>query len=474
MNQIQPNPTNRKNLIIASICLSVIMMGILFYFFTANITTVIGFIKTVNTVLAPIYAGAIFAFLLLPVHERFLLLFRKELSIKDLVKREKVSNALAIFCSLAAAFFVIYLLLAMVIPELYLTVENLFQSLPSDFVLRTPEWLEEYFIKHPATYEKVEPFYEGAIMGINDWIQHEIVPYLNNMDNILTIIKTTLLPNLTGVVTGVSVVVGAIISFITDSLVALIVSIYLLARKRMFAAQAKKFTYAFLPVPWADFVLDEVRNAYRIMSGFIGGKMLDSAIIGVICLIGSNMLGLPYPLLIATVIGVTNIIPFFGPFIGGVPCGVLIFFVSPIHCLYFIGFIVALQQFDGNILGPKILGDSTGLGSFWVLFAIILFGGLFGLPGMILGVPVFATFYSMMSRLIVHLLKKKNMPTETDAYNLPKSNIKPLGFAAVESSVPFTASVVSPAEESIVTEQQQESNESSAQAKEKNAKKKKK
>lgn len=402
------------------------MMGILFYFFTDNITLVLAFISEVNSVLAPIYAGGIFAFLLLPVHEKFLCIFNKGLSIKDTAKRESISNSLAIFCSLSAAFFVIYLLLAMVLPELYLTVENLFSSLPSDFILRTPSWLEEYFVTHPDTYENIAPYYEGALIGVNDWIQLELVPYLNNMDNLLSFAQTTLLPNITGVVAGVSSFVVAIFSFITDSLVSIIVSIYLLARKRMFAAQAKKFTYAFLPISWADFVLNEVRNSYRIMSGFINGKLLDSAIIGVITLVGSNMLGFPYPLLIATVIGITNIIPFFGPFIGGVPCGVLIFFVSPIHCLYFIGFIVALQQFDGNILGPKILGESTGLGSFWVLFSIILFGGLFGLPGMLLGVPVFATFYSMMSRLIIFMLKKKNMPVETDAYNLPRTNIKPL------------------------------------------------
>ena len=137
-----------------------------------------------------------------------------------------------------------------------------------------------------------------------------------------------------------------------------------------------------------------------MFEGFINGKLLDSLIIGVIALVCCNLLKFPYPALLATIIGVTNVIPFFGPFIGAIPCGLLVFLDSPIKCVYFAIFILVLQQFDGNILGPKILGDSTGLASFWVLFSILLFGGLFGFAGMVLGVPVFAMIYDLVGRAV--------------------------------------------------------------------------
>lgn len=410
------NLKNNKNVHIATICLSVVMFGILFYFLTANFSHIISFIKEVNVVLTPIYTGAIIAFLLLPVHEYFFVLLQEKLPISDDKKKMGLSNALAILMSLLLAFMVMYLLLALVLPQLYLTVENIIQSVPDTSNLGTPTWLLKYFEENPETYETIAPYYTEIVIAIDAWIQKDVLPYFNSVDNFLAFAQSILLPNITGVVTGVSQFVVGLVSFIADMLVAIIVSIYLLSRKRMFAAEAKKLTYALLSNKGAELLLFEVRNAYRIMSGFISGKLLDSLIIGIICFIGATILKLPYAPLVATVIGVTNIIPFFGPFIGAVPCGILIFFVSPIKCLYFVIFIIVLQQFDGNILGPKILGDSTGLGSFWVLFAIILFGGIFGILGMFLGVPIFATFYSMVSRLSKYLLENKGMPVETEFY----------------------------------------------------------
>ncbi len=174
--------------------------------------------------------------------------------------------------------------------------------------------------------------------------------------------------------------------------------------------------YSIFRTDVADLLVGEIRSAYRIMSGFINGKLLDSLIIGIICLVCCNIFKFPYPALIAVVVGVTNIIPFFGPFIGAIPCGLLIFLVNPLQAVYFAIFILALQQFDGNILGPKILGDSTGLASFWVLFSILLFGGLFGFAGMVLGVPVFAMIYGVISRLVAHGLRGRNLPVDTADY----------------------------------------------------------
>lgn len=159
----------------------------------------------------------------------------------------------------------------------------------------------------------------------------------------------------------------------------------------------------------ANIVLDNARFTHRVFGGFINGKLLDSLIIGILCFVGMTALRMPYAMLISVVVGVTNIIPFFGPFIGAIPSGLLILLIDPLKALYFVLFILALQQFDGNILGPKILGDSTGLSSFWVMFAILLAGGLFGFVGMVVGVPLFAVLYSILSGLVCHSLRRRGI-----------------------------------------------------------------
>ena len=144
--------------------------------------------------------------------------------------------------------------------------------------------------------------------------------------------------------------------------------------------------------------------------------MVDSLIIGIICYIGLSIIKMPYTLLVSVIVGVTNIIPFFGPFIGAIPCAFLIFLSDPLYAMYFVIFVVILQQVDGNIIGPKILGDSTGLSSFWVMFAILVGSGLFGVMGMLLGCPVFAVIYYIVQKAVDFLLRKKSMPLETDVY----------------------------------------------------------
>lgn len=164
-------------------------------------------------------------------------------------------------------------------------------------------------------------------------------------------------------------------------------------------------------------ILHLTLKSNEIFGGFIIGKLIDSAIIGVLCFIGLSILNMPYALLVSVIVGVTNVIPFFGPYIGAIPSAVLIMLADPRKGLYFILFILVLQQIDGNIIGPKILGDSTGLSAFWVVFSILLGGGLFGFVGMILGVPTFAVIYYVINMLINHRLEVKKLPTETECYD---------------------------------------------------------
>ena len=159
-----------------------------------------------------------------------------------------------------------------------------------------------------------------------------------------------------------------------------------------------------------------MRFVNQMFGGFIIGKLVDSLLIGIICFVGVSVLKMPFPLLLSVVVGVTNIIPFFGPFVGAVPTGFLVLLVSPGKCLYFLLWILVLQQFDGNILGPKILGNSTGLSSFWVLFSILLFGGLFGFVGMIIAVPAFAVLYDLIARAVHHSLRMRKLPVCTEDY----------------------------------------------------------
>lgn len=368
-------------------------------------------------ILRPIFMGMVLAFLLLPIHRHifhFLTAMTPNQQLED-HRNLRFLNVLAIVFSLLFAFILLYLLMAMVLPQVYLSIVGLVNAFP-DYILSVQNWLQHFLDDNPEIQASVMPLYTSAAASLEEWLASDILPNLKSVTTTVDWIRQSILPNLTGVVSNVYAVVFSLLMLLKDLLIALIVSVYLLARKDIFAAQSKKIVYSIFPTGMGDLIVDETRNAYRILSGFITGKLLDSLIIGIIALVCCNLFRFPYPALVATIIGVTNIIPFFGPFIGAIPCALLILLVSPIQCVYFVIFVFVLQQFDGNILGPKILGDSTGLASFWVLFSILLFGGLFGFAGMVLGVPVFAMFYSIVNRLVRLGLRKHGLPLDTKYY----------------------------------------------------------
>ncbi len=396
---------------------AVIAASMLLFFLLFQAREVTGFLTRLGVILRPIFMGAVIAFLLLPIHRHIL----RFLTAMTSDKRKEDSRSLpflnlvsAVF-SLMVAFFLFYLLLAMVLPQVYDSVVGLIQAIP-DYIESVQVWLQTFFEDNPDIQAAIMPVYSSAAASLEQWLNSDILPNLESVATTFQWVRTTIWPNLTGMMAGVSGVVVGFLVLVKDLLIAVIVSVYLLVRKDIFAAQSKKIVYSLFRTDIADLIVGEARNAYRIMSGFINGKLLDSLIIGILCLICCNLLKFPYPALIAVIVGVTNIIPFFGPFIGAIPCGLLIFLVNPIQAIYFAVFILALQQFDGNILGPKILGDSTGLASFWVLFSILLFGGLFGFAGMVLGVPVFAMIYSVISRMVSYGLRSRNLPQETEDY----------------------------------------------------------
>ena len=396
---------------------AVVLVSLITYFLMFHMQVITDHAALLRQILRPVSMGLVFAFLLLPIHNRIYGFFCDQFAGKKGLTRRKKSlfKGVSILLSLIFAFAVLYVLLAMVIPQVYISVVGLIKSIP-DYINTAQQWVMKFLEDNPDIQAMAVSAFTPMVMSLEDWLNNEIIPNLSSVSQTLEWMKGTLLPNISGVISNVSSLVKAIVLWAKDIFIGVIVSVYLLASKDTFAAQTKKIVYSLLPTRYGDLLVEETRNAYRIMSGFINGKLLDSLIIGIIAFICCNLFKFPYAALIAVIIGVTNIIPFFGPFIGAIPSAFLILLVDPVKYLYFCLFVFLLQQFDGNILGPKILGESTGLASFWVLFSILLFGGLFGFPGMVLGVPCFAIFYSVMKRLVDRGLRKKGLPQETGEY----------------------------------------------------------
>ena len=235
-------------------------------------------------------------------------------------------------------------------------------------------------------------------------------------EKFLDYINNNIMPQMETLVKQVSLSLISVLKVLWNFIIGMIISIYVLYNKETFAGQGKKLTYAFLSTKTANQFIQDIRFTSDTFIGFISGKIIDSIIIGFICFAGTSILKTPYALLVSVIVGVTNVIPFFGPYLGAIPSAILILMVNPIKCIYFIIFIVILQQIDGNIIGPKILGQSTGLSGFWVIFSITVFGGIMGIPGMIIGVPFFAVIYAMIKRITNRMLSKKGLPTETSKY----------------------------------------------------------
>lgn len=363
------------------------------------------FVNKLFSVLAPVLYGCAIAYLLTPVMnwiERAL-----HAGWQKAFPRKRVKNAAGVlrFASIllaeAVAILLVYLLMSVLIPQLVDSVTMLINNAE-------------------AYYYKVYNWADGLLDSENEiavWVADFVTKYYSDG---VTLLKDHILPwaqgalgTLTG---GIWNGIWSVVSFATDLIVGIIVSIYLMTMKEKSLARCCKVVYAVLDEKKANAVIHGTRQVDRIFSGFVRGKLLDSLIIGALCFIGCSILKMPYTPLVSVVVGVTNVIPFFGPFLGAIPSAFLILLVSPKQCLFFVIFIVVLQQFDGNILGPKILGDATGISSFWVIVAILVGGGFGGVLGMFLGVPIFACVQELVKYLLNRRLRHRDMPTEAYAY----------------------------------------------------------
>ena len=372
---------------------STLALCIVLYFTLSRIPDIYAGFKVFISAAMPLIYGAIFAYLLYPVCIFFEKVFKKVFS---KVKKRKIANGLtrgiSIFLSIAFGIGVVAIILYMVIPQLYESIMKIINSAP--------------------TYiDRISNFVDGFLKD-----NTELRTTVNNAINEYTSDITKLLTNWSSQIGTVVKSIGdgvLSVAIVTKNIfIGIIVAIYLLADRHQFKIGLKRFIELVFSRKMSRVVKDEVKFANNVVLNFISGRILDSAIIGILCYILMVILRLPFPLLIAVLVGVTNIIPFFGPFIGGIPAGLLILIEDPWKCLVFVIMIVILQQLDGNIIGPRILGDSIGLSSFWVLFSMLIFGGLFGLTGMIAGVPVFAIIYDIIKKIIIKCEKKKALKAQ--------------------------------------------------------------
>lgn len=379
--------------------ISIIVVGVLFFFFIFRLDSILGFLGKIFSILTPVILGAGIAYLIHPivaVLEKYLSKFFRFCNIPFRITRF-LSKAISITLSLGMLLTLIGVLLSLVLPEIYSSIVKLAGDIRT-YGNNIYVFISEHLENNPELLTYVQTTLDKLYASVTDWVNNVLLIQVQNLMSALTV----------GIIGATKVV--------TNLVLGVIISVYLLISKDRFTGQCKKLLYTLLKPEKANVTLYIFRRIDRIFGGFISGKLLDSLIIGVICFIGLTILNMPYPVLVSVIVGVTNVIPFFGPYIGAIPSALLILIVSPKQCLIFIIFILVLQQVDGNIIGPKILGDSTGLSPFWVVVSILLGGGLFGFLGMLLGVPTFAVIYFLVKTFSEYCLKNRSLPTSSLCY----------------------------------------------------------
>ena len=373
-----------------------ISLSIVFFFFIYRFKGFGDAVATLTSILMPFIYGGVIAYLLKPVCntvENFLRRLFPE-------KMHGFAGGLAVAATILFGLLLVYALLMMIIPQLITSVTTLYYTGRANLG-KFVTWVNhlQFVADNQTLMEYVNKAYAAISVDLDSWI------------------KNTLMPSMQNIISGVGIGVLNVVTVFKNLIIGIIVAVYLLAARRKFVRQARLILYSIAKPRWADAIVTEVQYADKMFGGFINGKILDSAIIGLLCYLVCVIVKFPSALLVSVIIGVTNVIPFFGPFIGAVPATLLILIQNPIKALWFVLFILILQQLDGNIIGPKILGNTTGLSSFWVLFAILLFGGLWGFVGMIIGVPLFAVIYDVIKKLVIHGLGRNEELEMLTAYH---------------------------------------------------------
>ncbi len=380
----------------------VIAAALLFYFAVSKVSVIGNSFSRLVQILAPFIWGLVICYLLTPLMTSIEKHLFFPLS-KKIYKNSKKNNGkgfargMSVLLSEIVLVLILVALVYLILPQMLSSIQTLIQN-SGIYMDNLSAWLDGLFKNYPLLDQYVGDLLESININLGNWLQ------------------TTLLPRLGNVVTSVTSGVYGVAKSIYNLIIGIIVSIYLLNDKEGFLAAVKRMSYSVFSVETVERIRIGLNFVDKTFMSFLNGKLLDSFIIGIICYIVCSILQMPYTLLVSVIVGVTNIIPFFGPLIGAVPSALIILMVNPTKCLIFVIFVIILQQIDGNIIGPRILGNSTGITGFWVIFSIILGGGLFGFWGMFLGVPVFVVLYSLANNLIIKKLKRSDLPWELNDY----------------------------------------------------------
>ena len=365
---------------------AILASGILCAFVLFKMRIIIELLKGITGILKPFLYGAVIAYLLAPlcnkIEEKLFQTFPKANR-----KAKRFICFIAIVISLCVALAIVWMVIMLIIPQVWDSVMKIIDMVPQKITILN-NWIEHMLENQPELQAYFEEFANQA------------ESHINSLLNVDTIQKVQ------SIINSLSVQVFGVLGVLKNISLGFLISAYLLGSRKLFGAQAGLILHGVFPDKWAGIIEEEIRYTDKMFNGFLVGKIIDSAIIGLLCFAGLSFMGFEAPAFIGVIIGITNIIPFFGPFIGAIPCGLLLLLENPMHCLYFIIFIFLLQQLDGNVIGPKILGNTTGVSSFWVLFSILLFGGMWGVVGMVIGVPLFAVIYDIIRKLVYRGLRK--------------------------------------------------------------------
>lgn len=393
----------RQNIIIKlmnmGIMILMFIICIFIYFAISRYSALCSYIGGFIRVIKPFIYGIVIAYILVPLCRFYSAKLYKNMFIgsKNEKRAAKISDTIGIVLSYFTVTLLLVLFISFVMPQIIDSIQGLLENFPA-WVVKIDMYIKKLLASDP---KMTKQFIEMASEGYEDAVNF---------------LKTSIVDNAEQIITVLSGSVWEVVIFFKNIIIGIIVSIYILCNRYKFKAQSKKIIYAVMRKDIAGKTLDELKFVDKSFGGFIAAKLIDSFIIGVLAYIVLLIMDMPYVALLSVIIGVTNIIPFFGPFIGAIPCFILVVLTDPLKGLYFLIFIVILQQFDGNILGPKLLGEKIGLSGLWVLFAILVFGSYLGITGMIIGVPIFAVVYDFISKGVNYLLCKKGMSTNTDDY----------------------------------------------------------
>ena len=375
-------------------------------------TAVFGdFISKVLSALAPVFYGFAFAYLLNPVENFFEKNVFVKLAVKkreklgsdynngseDMIKIKKRARVFGVVCAMITFFLIIVGVILIILPQLISTIQRLVNNIPG-YVNELTDWINRQLVSYPEAQNWINTNLKQAVSTVTQWL------------------SDTLMPQISNILTAFSSGIFTVVQVFTNIIFGLVIAIYFLFSKELFAAQLKKVVYGFASPKYGNAVVRNMREIHRTFGGFLSGKIIDSLIIMMIFMVVLTVFRFPYAALCSVVMGILNIIPVFGPFIGAIPCALLVLLEDPWYFLYFIVIVVVVQQLDGNVIGPMVLGSSTGLSGFWIIFSLLLGQSIFGFIGLIIGIPLFAVIYSIFRARVGSKLEAKGLPSDSNVY----------------------------------------------------------